>query len=129
MLIKFISSWNWHEQRYFGCLIRIFCSRLQAGGFDTSIVGWGKEDVDLFDKFVQRNDNISIFRSVDPNLVHIFHIVDCDNSLDEARLTMCHNTRSETYGSVNQLASLIYHYKTSIFRYVLSKNSVNLGDN
>ncbi|XP_065206859.1 chondroitin sulfate synthase 1-like [Planococcus citri] len=87
---------------------------IKVGSFDSSIVGWGKEDVDLFEKFVLTSTNISVFRSVDPHLVHIFHIVDCDPNLDIARLTMCRNTRTETFGSVNQLANLIYKNKDKI---------------
>ncbi|XKL68382.1 hypothetical protein PGB90_003873 [Kerria lacca] len=92
----------------------------KIGGFDTSITGWGKEDVDLFEKFVL-SKNLSILRSADPSLIHIFHIVDCDSSLDLNRLNMCHNTRTETYGSVYQLANLIYSIKTNIFQFARSK--------
>jgi hypothetical protein len=50
-----------------------------AGGFDTSIVGWGKEDTDLYNKFV--HSNLTIFRAADPGLVHIFHDIVCDPGL------------------------------------------------
>lgn len=80
---------------------------VQVGGLDTSIHGWGKEDVDLFEKFVA--SNITIFRSVDPDLVHVFHVVDCDPSLEHTQLEMCRNTRADTYGSVNRLASILYN--------------------
>lgn len=73
------------------------------GGFDTTIKGWGKEDVDLFEKFIGASKNISIFRSVDPDLVHVFHVVDCDPKLDELQMRMCYATRADTYGSVGQL--------------------------
>lgn len=76
------------------------------GGFDTSIRGWGKEDVDLYDKFVA--DNITVFRAADPNLVHVFHIVDCDPDLEPTQLKMCKGTRADTLGGVSQLAEVIY---------------------
>lgn len=94
---------------------------LQVGSFDTSIVGWGKEDVDLFDKFVSSSANISVFRSVDPHLVHIFHIVNCDPTLDVARFAMCRNTRTETFGGVDHLANLIYKNKDNLFSFSMSK--------
>lgn len=77
--------------------------------------------MDLFEKFITAPTNVSVLRTVDPNLVHIFHIVDCDSSLDIARLIMCRNTRSETYGSVNQLANLAYKYRENVFQYALAK--------
>ncbi|XP_067010256.1 chondroitin sulfate synthase 1 [Anabrus simplex] len=83
----------------------------RVGGFDTSIRGWGKEDVDLFDKFVAAAKNLTVFRAADPNLVHVFHIVECDPNLDEAQLRMCKGTRADTYGGVYQLAQYIYSHK------------------
>lgn len=80
----------------------------KVGGFDTSIRGWGKEDVDLYEKFISFSGNLTIFRSVDPDLVHIFHLVDCDPNLELSQLKMCKGTRKDTYGNVNQLASCIY---------------------
>ncbi|KAK9506598.1 hypothetical protein O3M35_008499 [Rhynocoris fuscipes] len=77
---------------------------LNVGGLDTSIQGWGKEDVDLFEKFV--SSNITIFRSADPDLVHVFHVVDCDPSLERTQFEMCRNTRADTYGSISRLTSI-----------------------
>lgn len=76
-----------------------------AGGFDTAIKGWGKEDVDLYDKFVR--SNVSVFRAADPGLVHVFHIVECDASLDAPQLAMCQGTRANTYAGATQLARLL----------------------
>lgn len=93
----------------------------KVGGFDTSIHGWGKEDVDLFDKFVAAAKNISVFRAVDPHLVHVFHIVDCDPNLNEAQLRMCKGTRADTYGGVRQLAQYIYSHK-DIFEFAKKRS-------
>lgn len=94
----------------------------KVGGFDTSIRGWGKEDVDLYDKFIQFASNLTIFRSVDPNLVHVFHIVDCDPNLEPTQLKMCKGTRKDTYGSVHQLAQFIYSNKKN-FELATSKKN------
>ncbi|XP_049837336.1 chondroitin sulfate synthase 1 [Schistocerca gregaria] len=92
----------------------------RIGGFDTSIRGWGKEDVDLFDKFILAAKNISVFRAVDPHLIHVFHIVDCDPNLEEAQLEMCKKTRADTYGGVHQLARYIYSHP-DIVQYARNK--------
>ena len=35
--------------------------------------GWGIEDVDLYEKLLK--SNITVFRSVEPNLIHKYHKV------------------------------------------------------
>lgn len=92
-------------------IVSLYKSDLRrVGGFDTSIRGWGKEDVDLYDKFVasMAANNVSVFRAADPNLVHVFHIVDCDPNLEASQLKMCKGTRADTLGGVSQLAQGIY---------------------
>uniref|UniRef100_A0A1B6EH51 Hexosyltransferase n=1 Tax=Clastoptera arizonana TaxID=38151 RepID=A0A1B6EH51_9HEMI len=93
----------------------------KVGGFDTSIRGWGKEDVDLFDKFIAASENITIFRAVDPGLVHIFHIVECDPNLTETQLDMCKSTRASTFGDINQLSQLVYSDSQTFFSYIKEK--------
>ncbi|XP_011501671.1 PREDICTED: chondroitin sulfate synthase 1 [Ceratosolen solmsi marchali] len=94
--------------RLFGFgIVAIYKSDYDAmGGFDLSIEGWGKEDVDLFEKAVQ--SELHIFRSSDLDLIHVFHGINCDKSLKEHQLIMCKGTRADTYASTQQLASLIY---------------------
>jgi chondroitin sulfate synthase len=105
--------------RQFGFgIVSVYKSDLKSvGGFNTGIRGWGKEDVDLFDKFVSVAANFSVFRAVDPQLVHVFHIVDCDPKLDDVQLSMCRGTRADTYGSVPQLAQYIYNHKDQILEF------------
>ncbi|KAF4531603.1 hypothetical protein B566_EDAN010069 [Ephemera danica] len=85
-----------------------------AGGFDTAIRGWGKEDVDLYDKFIR--SNVSVFRAADPGLVHVFHVVECDSALDPPQLVMCHGTRANTYAGAAQLARILDHDPTVLRR-------------
>lgn len=105
--------------RQFGYgIMSVYKSDLKTvGGFDTGIHGWGKEDVDLFNKFVSTATNFSVFRAVDPQLVHVFHIVDCDTKLDDVQLAMCMGSRADTYGSVPQLAKYIYNHKDQILEF------------
>ncbi|CAB0032797.1 unnamed protein product [Trichogramma brassicae] len=77
-----------------------------VGGFDLSIEGWGKEDVDLFDRTVK--SDMEIFRGADSGLVHIYHGVSCDKALKLHQLSMCKGTRADTYASTAQLAEIIY---------------------
>lgn len=77
----------------------------QVGGFDTSIQGWGKEDVDLYTKFSE--SAVQIFRAVDPDMVHLYHSVHCDSELNDAQMTMCIGSKSASYASMHVLADLI----------------------
>uniref|UniRef100_UPI003AAFDBD1 chondroitin sulfate synthase 3 isoform X2 n=1 Tax=Centroberyx gerrardi TaxID=166262 RepID=UPI003AAFDBD1 len=77
---------------------------LKAGGFDTSIQGWGLEDVDLFTKVI--NSGLKVFRSQEPGIVHIYHPVHCDTSLEHKQHKMCLGSKASTYASAMQLAEL-----------------------
>lgn len=85
----------------------------QAGGFDLNIKGWGKEDVALVDKFIFYN--VSVFRSVDTGLVHIFHSIVCDPNLDPAQYQMCLGSKAASYASTEKLASFVFQ-TPEIFR-------------
>ncbi|RUS84155.1 hypothetical protein EGW08_008083, partial [Elysia chlorotica] len=78
----------------------------KVGGFDLSIRGWGKEDVDLYTKFIEYE--YSIFRAVDPGMTHIFHPIQCSSSLEEAQMVMCINSKAMSYASTRLLANSIY---------------------
>ncbi|XP_054286275.1 chondroitin sulfate synthase 1 [Macrosteles quadrilineatus] len=95
----------------------------KVGGFDTSIRGWGKEDVDLFDKLVAISDNVTVFRAVDPGLVHIFHVVQCDPNLTDSQLEMCKNTRASTYASQTHLAQLFCRDQQKYLTFLKRKKS------
>lgn len=77
---------------------------LKAGGFDTSILGWGLEDVDLFTKVI--NSGLKVFRSQEPGIVHIYHPVHCNSSLEQKQYRMCLGSKASTYASAMQLAEL-----------------------
>lgn len=77
---------------------------VKAGGFDTSIQGWGMEDVDLFNKFIQ--SGVRLFRSTDTGVVHVHHPVVCDPNLEPKQYKMCLGSRASSHGSTQQLAEL-----------------------
>ncbi|XP_054010276.1 chondroitin sulfate synthase 1-like, partial [Hylaeus anthracinus] len=77
-----------------------------VGGFDLSIRGWGKEDVDFFEKVVK--SNVTIFRAADRDLVHVYHEVECSKDLSDTQLAMCMGTKADTYAGMETLARIIY---------------------
>lgn len=78
----------------------------RVGGFDLDIKGWGKEDVGLAEKFIAFN--MSVFRSADVGLVHIFHSKMCDPNLDPAQYQMCLGSKAASYASTEKLANFVY---------------------
>lgn len=88
----------------FGIACMFKSDLVRAGGFNVSILGWGLEDVDLFTKVV--DSGLTVVRSQDPGLVHIYHPVHCNASLDQKQQRMCLGSRAATFASVMQLAEL-----------------------
>lgn len=80
----------------------------KVGGFDVSLVGWGKEDVDFYDRFI-RKANLSIFRSVDPGLVHVYHEKVCDKNIAQDQYVMCLSSKASMFASNKALSELFYY--------------------
>ncbi|GFO35770.1 hexosyltransferase [Plakobranchus ocellatus] len=95
----------------------------KVGGFDLSIRGWGKEDVDLYTKFIEYE--YSVFRAVDPGMTHIFHAIQCSSKLEEAQMVMCVNSKAMSYASTRLLANSIYSNPEILRR--LELHSLNHG--
>ncbi|XP_032789583.1 chondroitin sulfate synthase 1 isoform X2 [Daphnia magna] len=92
--------------RFYGFgIVSVYRSDLErVGGMNTSIHGWGQEDVDLYDRTVAHAD-LAVFRAPDPALVHVFHPIACDGSkLTDKQKKMCIGTRAGTYASQQRLA-------------------------
>lgn len=107
--LEFNLDTGYWRQFGFG-IVAVYNSDLRrVGGFDTSIVGWGKEDVDLYEKFIK--SNLTIFRSIDPGLIHVFHKIECDPTLAEEQMIMCMGSKSTSIASQRVLANLIYEKK------------------
>uniref|UniRef100_A0A8C9VLI5 Hexosyltransferase n=1 Tax=Scleropages formosus TaxID=113540 RepID=A0A8C9VLI5_SCLFO len=100
----FTSKTGLWRQYGFGIVCIYKADLVRAGGFDLSIQGWGLEDVDLFNKFVQ--SGIRLFRSTDTGIVHVHHPVMCDPNLDSKQYKMCLGSKASSYGSTHQLAEL-----------------------
>ncbi|CAF4586740.1 unnamed protein product [Rotaria sp. Silwood1] len=70
----------------------------QIGSWNVEISGWGKEDVEIYDKLVQC-PTLNVFRTIDNSLMHIFHTKDCSPTLRDDQMNMCKGTKSITLGS------------------------------
>jgi len=77
----------------------------RVNGFNTTIVGWGKEDVDLYDRFV--SSNISVFRSPCPQLVHRYHEVTCSPTLSPQQASACRSSRANNYLPLSDLVTSV----------------------
>ena len=115
--------------RQFGFgIVSVYGSDLKrVGGFDTSIVGWGKEDVELYEKFIK--SNLTIFRSVDPGLIHIFHKIECDASLAEEQMIMCMGSKATSIASQRILANLVYEEKSYLIKPKLDATAMSHASN
>ena len=73
-----------------------------VGGFDTSIRGWGLEDVDLFEKFVHHPE-IEVFRAADTGVIHVYHKINCDPNLPVIQYTQCQGSKASILASQKSL--------------------------
>lgn len=106
------------RQYGFGIASIFKCDLMSVGGYDTSIQGWGREDVDFYERLLR--SNMTIFRAPDPGLVHIFHRIVCDKNLTADQYAMCMGTRANSYGGQQKLADIVYR------RFMKADGSVNL---
>ena len=84
------------------------------------IQGWGMEDVDLYQKFVNHKD-IDVFRAADPGVLHVYHLIKCDRELPSQRLTQCKNSRALIIANQKLLLRYIMamQQKDPLFHYKL----------
>ena len=74
----------------------------RVGGFDRKIKGWGKEDIDLYGKFIY--NGYAVIRTRSPHLFHQFHPQNC-SGINESQRNMCHSTKYSNYASQINLAT------------------------
>lgn len=77
-----------------------------VGGLDLSIQGWGKEDVEFFEKAVK--SGLDVFRAADRHLVHVYHDIECSRELSSLQFSMCMGSKADAYAGVETLADMIY---------------------
>ncbi|UJR30320.1 hypothetical protein I4U23_017857 [Adineta vaga] len=72
------------------------------GNWNVEINGWGKEDVEIYDKLVH-SSTLNVFRTIDTSLMHVFHTKECSPTLQDDQMKMCRGTKSITLGSQRTL--------------------------
>ena len=62
-----------------GMVCMSYSDFLGTGGYSKTITGWGREDVDFYEKLL-KNTTIQVMRSIDEGLVHRWHPKVCDET-------------------------------------------------
>lgn len=94
--------------RYFGFgMVSIYKKDfIMTGGYDTSIEGWGKEDLDFYEQCLR--SNLTVIRAPDITLVHVYHSKYCSHELNPTQYEMCLGSKSGIYRSLHTEASNVY---------------------
>jgi hypothetical protein len=78
-----------------------------ASGYDTTIEGWGGEDVKLADNIIKAK--YEILRAPDPGLSHRYHPKVCSRRLSRRQHSQCLSSRNEDIADRRRLADNIYY--------------------
>lgn len=102
-----INEISGHWRQYGFGIVSLYKSDYRTvGGLDLSIQGWGKEDVEFFEKAVK--SDLDVFRAADRHLVHVYHEIECSKQLSSLQFSMCMGSKVDTYAGVETLADMIY---------------------
>ena len=74
-------------------------------GFDDRIQGWGREDVDLYKKFLY--SKFQVLRGVDRGIYHVYHSKHCDPKLTVVQYRNCCNSRIRYEASKLNLGQMV----------------------
>lgn len=120
-------------------------------GFVNDVKGWGLEDVKFLDRIIASNREasinnvlvaelynstkarsnyiLSIFRTPDPSLRHIFHAINCDKGLEENQYKMCLGTKANTMGSYRFIEQFLLRKNASLFPVRRDEDSSSSNNN
>lgn len=102
-----INEISGHWRQYgFGIVSLYKRDYIAVGSLDLSIQGWGKEDVEFYEKAVK--SGLDVFRAADRHLVHVYHEIECSRELPNLQFSMCMGSKADTYAGVETLSDMIY---------------------
>ncbi|XP_028398933.1 chondroitin sulfate synthase 1-like [Dendronephthya gigantea] len=81
---------------------------IAVGGLNTTIRGWGLEDLDFYEKCLRYN--LEVFRAPDLGLVHMYHAqTSCqDPRMNKLQAKMCEDSRLRGIGSAESLVEYMF---------------------
>ena len=86
-----------------------------VNGFNTSILGWGLEDIEFFEKFVQ-GGRFRVFRAPDRGLLHVFHKhAPCSPKSTFKQQKMCRDAKAAYLSSSS--SALDHLFRKQILKY------------
>uniref|UniRef100_A0A1X7UEQ7 Hexosyltransferase n=2 Tax=Amphimedon queenslandica TaxID=400682 RepID=A0A1X7UEQ7_AMPQE len=101
---RFRGHWGGYA---FGMLCIYKSDYTKVGGLNTKMMGWGGEDVDLFQKVLK--SRIEVLRAPDVGLIHRWHKRSCSKaSLTENNYKQCLSSRAEALGDKRPLGHFLY---------------------
>ena len=77
------------------------------GGYNTKIMGWGGEDIQLAEEVISKG--LEVMRAPDPALSHRYHPKICSNKLSKDQYYQCVSSRNEDIADRRRLADYIYY--------------------
>lgn len=78
-----------------------------VSGYDTTIEGWGGEDIQLVDDVIKHG--YEVLRAPDPGLSHRYHPKVCSKKLSKNQYSQCLSSRNEDIADRRRLADNIYY--------------------
>lgn len=82
---------------------------ISTRGFDTTIQGWGTEDLKLYRKFLRTD--LAVIRATDRGIFHLYHPKNCDPILPDVQYMSCLKSKALTEGSHRQMGMLAFGTK------------------
>lgn len=105
---KKISRQHGHWAAYsYGMLCMYKADYDATGGFDSSIEGWGGEDVEFAQRVLRKK--FAIMRAPDPALSHRYHDKSCSTKLTPRQFADCISSRNEDLADRTRLAEYVFY--------------------